>query len=236
MASPHHELVRYITWEATRLAGALTKIRLIKFLYLADVYLFGLVGQRATPYRWRFYHYGPWALDAQQDIEDLAQSGVIEATTKSRDHEVGEMTLYSTAGTSPDIERTFGLRFETRLSDAIRIWARRPLNEFLDYVYFDTPPMRNARRGDYLRFEPEIFAEEREPATRPLPRHSSREAQKAWRSFLKSAAGHDTSSVSMPVDAIVDESFRTAVARLDAEDFIQGPLDARVDVRPDDLV
>jgi len=39
----------------------------------------------------------------------------------------------------------------------------------------------------------------------------------------------------MPVDAIVDEAFRTAVARLDAEDFIQGPLDARVDVRPDDL-
>src|SRR5713101_6162809 len=96
---PHHELVRYITWEATRLAGALTKIRLIKFLYLADVHLFGLVGRRATPYRWRFYHYGPWAPDAQQDIEDLAQSGVIEATTRPRDDEVGEMTLYSTAGT-----------------------------------------------------------------------------------------------------------------------------------------
>jgi hypothetical protein len=95
--------------------------------------------------------------------------------------------------------------------------------------------MRDARRGDYLRFEPDIFAEEREPATRPLPRHSSREAEKAWRAFLKNAAGHDPSSVSMPVDAIVDEAFRTAVARLDAEDSIQRPLDARVDVRPDDL-
>lgn len=231
----HHELIRYITAEATRLAGALTKIRLIKFLYLADVYLFGLVGQRATPYRWRFYHYGPWALDAQQDIEDLAQLGVIEATTRPRDDEVGEMTLYSTAGTSPDIERVFGLQFETQLSDAIRIWARRPLNEFLDYVYFETPPMREARRGEYLRFEPEIFAEEQEPATGPLPRHSSREAQKAWRAFLKSAAGHNTSSVSMPQDTIVDDAFRTAVRRLDAEDSIQGPLDARVDVRPDEL-
>lgn len=231
----HDELIRYITWEATRLAGALTKIRLIKFLYLADVYLFGLVGQRATPYRWRFYHYGPWTLDAQQDIEDLAQSGAIEAKSRPRDDEIGEMTLYSTLGPAPDIEQAFGLRFETRLNDAIRAWARKPLNEFLDYVYFDTPPMRDARRGDYLRFEPEIFAEEREPTTRSLPRHSSREAQKAWLAFLKSAGGHDTSSVSVPLDAIVDDAFRTAVARLDAEDSIQRPLDARVDVRPDDL-
>ena len=95
--------------------------------------------------------------------------------------------------------------------------------------------MRDARRGDYLRFEPEIFAEEREPATRPLPRHSSREAQRAWRAFLKSARDHNTSSVSVPLDAIVDDPFRTAVARLDAEDSVQGPLDAHVDVRPDDL-
>lgn len=232
---PHHDLICHITWEATRLAGALTKIRLIKFLYLADVYLFGLVGQRATPYRWRFYHYGPWALEAQRDIEDLAQSGAIEATTRPRDDEIGEMTLYSTSSLAPNIEQSFGLRFETRLNDAIRTWAQKPLNEFLDYVYFDTPPMRDAHRGDYLHFDPEIFTEQSEPAPRPLPRHSSREALKAWRAFLKSAAGGDRSSVSIPQDAIADSVFKNAVDRLDAEDALPRPIDAGVDVRPDEL-
>src|SRR5437870_357159 len=99
--TPPHELIRYITSEATRLAGALTKIRLIKFLYLADVYLFGLAGQRATPYRWRFFHYGPWAVDAQEDIDASVQSGLIEATVRSREDEIGEMTLYSARGASP---------------------------------------------------------------------------------------------------------------------------------------
>src|SRR5438128_2618867 len=121
MAEPNstHDLIRYITWEATRLAGALTKIRLIKFLYLADVYLFGLAGRRATPYRWRFYHYGPWAIDAQQDIEGSTQVGVIEAETRPREDEIGEMTLYTARGTPPDIEPTFGLPFEIQLKDAI---------------------------------------------------------------------------------------------------------------------
>jgi hypothetical protein len=128
--NPRHDLIRYITAEATRVAGALTKIRLIKFLYLADVYLFGLTGQRATPYSWRFYHYGPWALDAQQDIDALAGSGAIVTEARPRDDDVGEMTLYSARGAPPDIERQFGVRFETRLKDAIRTWTRRPLNEF----------------------------------------------------------------------------------------------------------
>jgi hypothetical protein len=232
--SPSRDLIRYITWEATQLSGALTKIRLIKFLYLADVYLFGLAERRATSYRWRFYHYGPWALDAQQDIEDSAQAGAIDAERRAREDDVGEMTLYAARGPRPDLERAFGLGFETQLKDSIRTWVRRPLNEFLDYVYFDTPPMREARRGDYLRFDREIFAQERALATRPLPRHSSRDAQKAWRAFLNNAR-RDTSRVSVPRDAVVDDAFRAAVDRLDAEDFIPRPLDARVDATPDEL-
>src|SRR5262249_15184271 len=129
------ELIRYITWEATRRAGALTRIRLIKFLYLADVYLFGLSGRRATPYLWRFYHYGPWALDAQAAIDHLAEVGAIDAERRVREDEVGEMTLYSATGTQPEVERVFGHAFETQLADSIRTWLQRPLNEFLDYVY-----------------------------------------------------------------------------------------------------
>jgi len=232
--SPTQDLIRYITWEATRLTGALTKIRLIKFLYLADVYLFTLTGRRATPYRWRFYHYGPWALDAQQDIEGSTHLGVIDAERRSRDDEVGEMTVYAARGTRPAIEDALGFTFETQLGDAIRTWVQRPLNEFLDYVYFDTPPMRAARRGDYLRFDQETFAQEPEPAPRPRPRRSSREAQRAWRTFLDSAR-RDSSRLSMPRDAIVDDALRTAIDRLDAEDIIARPIDARVDARPDEL-
>jgi len=232
--NPEHDLIRYITSEATRVGGALTRIRLIKFLYLADVYLFGLTGRRATPYRWRFYHYGPWALDAQQDIDALAATGAIAAEARARDDDVGEMTLYSARELPPNIEGEFGLRFEMQLRGAIRTWARRPLNEFLDYVYFDTPPMRDARRGDYLSFEPGIFAEEQGPPPKPVPRHSSREVQRAWRAFLDSTR-RDASRVPVPRDAVVDDAFRTAVERLDDEDVLPRPLDARVDVRPDEL-
>lgn len=166
----------------------------------------------------------------------MAREGAIEARTQPLADQVGEMTLYSSAGIPPDIEHAFGIRFQTQLSDAIRTWVRRPLNEFLDYVYFDTPPMRDARRGDFLRFEPGIFVgEQQDPGPGPLPRHSSREAQKAWRAFLASAAGRDPSRVSMPRDAIVDDAFRAALDRLDAEDSLPRALDARVDARPDEL-
>jgi Protein of unknown function (DUF4065) len=79
LAAPERRsLIHLIVAYATERRGAVSKIRLIKFLYLADVHAFQRTQQTLTGYPWRLYHYGPWAIEAQAEISDCATSGVID--------------------------------------------------------------------------------------------------------------------------------------------------------------
>ena len=130
-------LIQFIVGIASQLGNGISKIRLIKFLYLADVHWFRKRSQQATTYRWRFYHYGPYTGEAQADIDAAVSRGAIGTATMSRD-EGGDMTLYRATGV-PDLSELFDASFEVLLSSEIRQWLWRPLPQFLNYVYFDTP-------------------------------------------------------------------------------------------------
>ena len=109
-------------------------------------------------------------------------------------------------------------------------------NTFLDYVYFKTPPMREARRGEYLRFDETTFEVDgvHEPTVERPKKYASREARKAFQRFLESRR-LDKAKVPVPRDAIVDEAFGEAVRLLDAEDALAGPLEGSAEVDPDAL-
>jgi hypothetical protein len=227
-----HALIRFIAWSAARLGRGVSRIRLIKFLYLADVHLFQQRRQLATGYRWRFHHYGPYTAEAQQDIDESASLGLITCETLPRLDEAGEVYLYRAHGPEPLIYDRFSVSLEAALKREVERWLAAPLNEFLNYVYFDTPPMRDARRGDYLRFDDSTFGPVEPPAPVRPKRYASREAQKAFRRFLESRRA-GTTTVPVPRDAVVDDAYRAALEALDAQDALAGPIEGSVDIDPD---
>lgn len=230
--SDRYALIRFLAWSAARLGRGVSRIRLIKFLYLADVHLFQQRRQLATGYRWRFYHYGPYTAEAQQDIDESASLGLITCDTFRRIDEVGEVYLYRAHGEEPLIYDRFSVSLEASLKRELERWLPSPLNEFLNYIYFETPPMREARRGDYLCFDESTFGPVEHPAPVRPKRYASREAQKAFRQFLESRRVR-TKKVSVPRDAVVDDAYGAALEALDAQDALAGPIEGSVDVDPD---
>jgi len=225
-------LIQFITWYASRSSGGISKIRLIKFLYLADVHSFRLRRQKVTPYNWSFYHYGPWTLEAQLDIEQCVTEGVIQPQQFAPGGDTEEITLYRASGPDPNIYQRLTAGFEFALKADIDRWSRAPLNLFLNYVYFETPPMGDARKGELLRFDAETFQEEPARVQETPKRYSSRGAREAFQRLLISKKGA-ADQVAVPRDAIVDDAYVAALEALDAQDRLSGQLGGIVEADPD---
>lgn len=230
--SDQHALVMFVVWYASKLGRSISRIRLIKFLYLADVHFFDQRRQVATGYRWKFFHYGPYAAEAQADIDECVDLHLIACDTRPGPDEVGDMWLYRASGSDPAIHERFSATLEMTLRTDIERWLDAPLNAFLDHVYFDTAPMREARRGQYLRFDETTFGGGEPRAAARSRTYASREARTAFHRFLESRKAEKT-KVAVPRDAIVDDAFVEAVRILDAEDTLSGPIEGSVDVDPD---
>lgn len=185
-----------------------------------------------TQYTWNFYHYGPWTIEAQRDLDGCVASGVLEPVPYTREAGGGEITLYRAC--SPfitDLSAVLSPTIELALKDEIKRWSRAPLNAFLNYIYFDTPPMRDARRGERLRFEPELF--EAPPLEPPRKRHTSRPSREAFARLLARRT-ESAEQVPVPCDAILDADYLAALNALDAQDEVRG-LSGAVEIDPDNL-
>lgn len=71
-------LLTYIICYATEHRTALTTLRLVKFIYLADLYhARHNNGQTFTNFPWAFVHYGPYCSEAMNSIEEAVSVGAI---------------------------------------------------------------------------------------------------------------------------------------------------------------
>ena len=62
------KLILYFVYQTN---GFLTKIQLVKFLYLADLYSVKWTGKQLTDLDWYFYHHGPWHEDIDAALVHL---------------------------------------------------------------------------------------------------------------------------------------------------------------------
>jgi uncharacterized phage-associated protein len=125
--------------------------RLVKLMYIAEIEYFRQRRERLTDLDWRFYLYGPYPMSlngilGEQEIETHEWK-----TGKTSKHIVRdeEMFMRATADTT----------IEVIIKNIVKDWGDADLNQLLDYVYFETEPMQNAKRGDALDFstvEPSI--------------------------------------------------------------------------------
>lgn len=140
------DLLWYLTWRVREEGGVPNKTRLVKLLYLVDLLHVRDRGEQATGLRWIFYHYGPYAAEIEKVIErQLGNTIDVEGT---RDFFGDRMYLYRLREFPPDTLLEDGVRrYCDQLCDH---WATAELNDLLSYVYFETPPMENAIRGQPL--------------------------------------------------------------------------------------
>jgi len=121
------------------------KTRLIKLLYLVEVEHCKHFQKRLTNLKWQFYHYGPYASEIEQV---LGSPDIEEIPFSLRDGRQGSHYDFAEDERKSDVPSDL-----IRLIDHIvKAWGETDLNKLLDYVYFETEPMINAKRGDLLDF------------------------------------------------------------------------------------
>lgn len=147
-------LIRYIVWYAGQQGVKLTTNRLVKFLYLADLYeARAREGKTITGFPWRFVYYGPYCPEAMQSIEETARRGLVcKQTFDSTFDKEKSYSLFSCNDHEAEkLQQHFRMGTLSQLQSAIKRFGEdTPL--LLDYVYFETEPMKDAKKGDLLDF------------------------------------------------------------------------------------
>ena len=155
------ELIQYITWLATERGEVLSPIRLVKFLYLTDLYHARKNdGDTLTGWPWKFVHYGPFCGESLDAIKRAVDEGFIEAFPYESQFNDEEHFLYKhRADREPAIGSSLPFYITGPLQGAVRKWAGDTY-ALLDHVYFETEPMMSVKPGDLLDFS---SAQEPEP-------------------------------------------------------------------------
>lgn len=147
------ELIQYITWLATEREESLSPIRLVKFLYLVDLYNARKnKGKTLTGWPWEFVHYGPFCNESLKAIKEAVEKGYIEAYSYESKFDDEEHFLYRyKANQEPTIASQLPFYIVGQLQAVIKKWADDTF-ALLDHVYFETEPMAGIKPGNLLDF------------------------------------------------------------------------------------
>ena len=178
------DIIRYIVWHATQNDIRLTTNRLVKFVYLTDLYYARLRnGETLTGFPWRFVHYGPYCSEAMDCVERAVQDNLIcKETYDSRFEPDKDYHIFSCRDDDTEnISDLFHIVVLGQIQNAIKkLGDDTP--RLLDYVYFNTEPMRDVRKGDLLDFSK---AEKFEPIKQVKLKKLSPESIKLARAKIK---------------------------------------------------
>ena len=211
------KLIQYITWYATEQGEILAPIRLIKFLYLADLfYARKFNGETLTKWPWRFVHYGPFCGEALQAIENAKNNGLIEAIPYESKFDDEDHFLYKCRlEKDHPLHEMLPISITAPLENAIKRWGGDTY-QLLDYVYFETEPMEEVRFKGLLDFNKAkknqiINSIEMKPLTRKKVATAKEAIRKLKENFLTS------SEKSNVVSPIYDDIYYTALEIMDEE-------------------
>jgi len=135
-------LEKLIIYFVCKTKGYITKIQLVKFLYLADLAAVKWTEKQLTDLDWRYYKYGPWNEDIDRALVELRQGDILQLG------EQGSAVLVQPAENCPDIKALqLSKGLELMLRNIQKEWAglnTDKLNGLLEYVY-QTEPMLEAK-------------------------------------------------------------------------------------------
>jgi len=118
--------------------------RLTKLMYLAEVEYFRQKRERLTDLKWIFYLFGPYPLALKRVLGEPEIETNEWRTGRTSKHIVRDEDTFMRAEADFDLEAI--------VDRVVKEWGDAALNQLLDYVYFETEPMQNVKRGDVLDF------------------------------------------------------------------------------------
>jgi len=166
MALDPKQLVKYVVWLAGQFDSAVTETRLIKYLYLIDLYHAQIKqGKTLTGWPWAFVHYGPYCSEAYDAMEQAIKFNLIEENYYDSKYESRDKFRLLSIGKDEQDD-------EPAIANELHIYITSQLQQIisqygddtaclLDHVYYDTEPMRDASPYQKLNFskaqQPEIL-------------------------------------------------------------------------------
>jgi len=233
------QLIHFIVRYATERGSELPRMRLVKFLYLADLFHARVEeGITLSGWQWEFVHYGPYCRDSTDLIDSAVSQGLIDSRTlPSKFREEDEYHLYRCpTDLESEIERELPVYVASQLKWAIRNWADDTAS-LLDYVYFNTEPMLNAARGDLLDFSTARVPERPTPIEMvQLPRENIEKAKESVRKLIDHYKNNTDRMREVTETAIYDEHFFDFTQLIEGEDLGTGATGtARLGHLDDDL-
>ncbi len=118
--------------------------RLVKLMYLVELEYFRQKRERLTDLEWRFHLYGPYPVSFTSVLE--------EPEIEVSEWKSGKTTRRIVRDEEQFLRTAADFTLETIVDRVVKDWGDADLNQLLDYVYFETEPMQNAKRGDILDF------------------------------------------------------------------------------------
>jgi len=119
--------------------------RLVKLLYLTDLeWRKKHKGQPLSDWNWQFWHFGPYAFE----FKELFHSQEAELV-EFRSGKTGRFVNF----TADELrQREVPDEVSRLMKPIVERWIGVDVNLLLDYVYFETEPMEQAKRGEALDF------------------------------------------------------------------------------------
>jgi hypothetical protein len=215
------DLIKYIVWYSTQRDIKLTTIRLVKFIYLADLhYARANAGKTLTGLSWAFVYYGPYCTEVMNEIDVAVKCGVDRKTCVSKFQDGKDYALFSCYDAAAEyLTGTFPPAFlSPLLRDIQRYGEDTPA--LLDYVYFDTEPMKDVRKGDLLDFSKAVpITPPTEIKIKSLSKEQIEQARQHIRTFgEKIKQGRKR----LEYEAVVsphDDVYEQAISFMDGEDL-----------------
>jgi hypothetical protein len=195
--------------------GLVSKTKLLKLLYLCEVEFFRLYRQRLTKLDWKFHHLGPWARAYDAVLDGLVTAKQL-VEVPMQDYEY-DSTLYRVMIPEVKLRDLFDTPKEAfTLEHVLNTWSKAPTPELLNYVYFHTEPMLEAKRGERLEFATiQIETGKKfELASSGLSRKDIKRVRARFQSKVSKLSPKQNFRFTAPR---YDEEFEAAMAKLDDE-------------------
>ena len=200
----------------------LLRTTLHKLVYLLDVYVAEeRGGQTFTGEEWRFLHFGPFAQNVANAMDSLVAERAIFADEKASESSDAEYVLYNLwRADAPSLRDLVPGAVALRIGADLKKYARN-LPALLDYVYFRTAPMLEARPGETLHFgqcEKLRVVDFKPIPMLPIGKSKLRKARERLHTILKNQEAYKPGLPTGPYD----EVYAAAIAALDEEEIPVG--------------
>lgn len=206
----------------------LGRTALFKFVYLLDcLHAEGHEGRTASEVHWYFHHFGPYAVDLANGIDELDKRSIIQSFAAS--HGNKEATVYW-LGEYPIGPSLSDVGLTPLQSATFSTWLRQfrnDLSKLLDHVYFRTFPMQHATPGSSIDFK--TLAEQ--ARAKPHVRTHIKDPARMLRLLQLQEKLKNSRQQRRPQDLIneihrpiYDDAYITSMAAMDEDDMIEEPI------------